>query len=177
MALTAKQQRFCEEYLIDLNATQAAIRAGYSVKTATIIGHENLTKPNISNLIKDKQAEIAERNKLKADDVIQELRALGFWSINDFIGEGNVINDVSTQPREINKPVAGLKVKETFTTMGRGEDAITERTVTTELKMADKRAALVDLGRHLGVFEKDNEQARKMPLAIKLKIVRPNDSK
>lgn len=177
MALTAKQQRFCEEYLIDLNATQAAIRAGYSEKTANRIACENLSKPVIKEKISELQAGVAERNKLKADDVIQELRALGFWSINDFIGEGNVINDISEQSREINKPVAGLKVKETFTTTGRGDDAVTERSVTTELKMADKRAALVDLGRHLGVFEKDNEQARKMPLAIKLKIVRPNDSK
>ena len=49
--LTAKQERFCEEYLIDLNATQAAIRAGYSAKTAKAMGCENLTKPDISDFI------------------------------------------------------------------------------------------------------------------------------
>lgn len=55
--LTAKQQRFCDEYLIDLNATQAAIRAGYSPKTAKAIGNENLTKPDLKEYIGKRMAE------------------------------------------------------------------------------------------------------------------------
>lgn len=55
--LTAKQQRFCDEYLIDMNATQAAIRAGYSAKTAKQIGQENLTKPDQKKYIADRMAE------------------------------------------------------------------------------------------------------------------------
>lgn len=55
--LTAKQQRFCDEYLIDLNATQAAIRAGYSQKTAKQIGQENLTKPDVKEYIEKRMAE------------------------------------------------------------------------------------------------------------------------
>ena len=55
--LTAKQQRFCDEYLIDLNATQAAIRAGYSAKTARVIGQENLLKPAIKEYIEKRMAE------------------------------------------------------------------------------------------------------------------------
>ena len=54
--LTAKQQRFCDEYLIDLNATQAAIRAGYSKKTAGVIATENLQKPNIKEYIEKRMA-------------------------------------------------------------------------------------------------------------------------
>lgn len=54
---TAKQQRFCDEYLIDLNATQAAIRAGYSAKTARVIGQENLLKPAIKEYIEKRMAE------------------------------------------------------------------------------------------------------------------------
>lgn len=57
MAMTPKQQRFCDEYLIDLNATQAAIRAGYSEKTARAIGAENLTKPDINAYIEKRMAE------------------------------------------------------------------------------------------------------------------------
>lgn len=57
MALTAKQKRFVEEYLIDLNATQAAIRAGYSARCAGEIGHENLRKPQIAAEIEKAQAE------------------------------------------------------------------------------------------------------------------------
>lgn len=67
--LTAKQQRFCDEYLIDLNATQAAIRAGYSKKTANRIGTENLSKPVIREYIAQRMAEkeaslIADQNEV-----------------------------------------------------------------------------------------------------------------
>ena len=55
--MTAKQMRFCDEYLIDLNATQAAIRAGYSEKTAGVIANENLNKPNIKEYIENRMAE------------------------------------------------------------------------------------------------------------------------
>ena len=55
--LTAKQQRFCDEYLIDLNATQAAIRSGYSKKTARVIGNENLTKPAVKEYIEKRMSE------------------------------------------------------------------------------------------------------------------------
>lgn len=67
--LTAKQRRFCDEYLIDLNATQAAIRAGYSGKNANNIASENLAKPNIQKYIRDRMAEketslIADQNEI-----------------------------------------------------------------------------------------------------------------
>lgn len=67
--LTAKQRRFCDEYLIDLNATQAAIRAGYSEKNARNIASENLAKPNISEYIAERMAEkeaalIADQNEV-----------------------------------------------------------------------------------------------------------------
>lgn len=71
--LTPKQQRFVDEYLIDLNATQAAIRAGYSKKTAYSIACENMTKPDIADAIAKGRAEIAKRNELTIDDLINEL--------------------------------------------------------------------------------------------------------
>ena len=74
--LTAKQQRFCDEYLIDLNATQAAIRAGYSEKTARVIGQENLLKPALKEYIgkrmKDKEAELI----ADQDEVLRYLTAV-----------------------------------------------------------------------------------------------------
>lgn len=161
--LTPKQERFCQEYIIDLNGTQAAIRAGYSKKTAYSISEENLRKPEIKTRIEELQAELRERNKLKADDVIQELRALAFWNIKDFITTNNQVNDLSTMEREALKPVAGIKVKKEIRTIGEME--LTE--ITTELKLTDKRAALVDLGRHLGIFKEDNEQK-----VVKIKVTR-----
>lgn len=71
--LTDKQQRFVDEYLIDLNATQAAIRAGYSEKTAAVIGNENLIKPYIADAIAKAQEKRSERTKVDADYVIKTI--------------------------------------------------------------------------------------------------------
>ena len=74
--MTAKQMRFCDEYLIDLNATQAAIRAGYSKKTATVIGAENLTKPYIREYIDQRLAEKEEALIAKQDEVMKYLTSV-----------------------------------------------------------------------------------------------------
>ena len=71
--LTPKQERFCQEYLIDLNATQAAIRAGYSKDTAGAIGHENLTKPEIRTRVADLIDQRSKRTLVHADFVIDNL--------------------------------------------------------------------------------------------------------
>ena len=71
--LNDKQKQFCNEYLIDLNGTQAAIRAGYSEKTARSIANENLTKPDIQEYIQKLQEGIAKRNKISQDEVLQDL--------------------------------------------------------------------------------------------------------
>jgi phage terminase small subunit len=74
MALTAKQQRFIDEFMIDLNATQAAIRAGYSAKTAEVIGYENLRKPQIAEAIKLRQDKIGEKNNITAEWIIEQMK-------------------------------------------------------------------------------------------------------
>lgn len=76
--LTEKQKRFCEEYLIDLNATQAAIRAGYSPKTADRTASENLRKPEVKHFLEQLMQERSERTRIKADDVLQELRKIAY---------------------------------------------------------------------------------------------------
>lgn len=82
--LTAKQQRFVDEYLIDLNATQAAIRAGYSEKTARSQGQRLLTNVDIARVIKKAQSAISERNLVTQDDVIRGLLTEAEW-----MGEGS----------------------------------------------------------------------------------------
>ena len=74
MSLTPKQARFVEEYLVDLNATQAAIRAGYSKKTARQVASENLTKPDIQEAIAAAQDDRSERTGITQDEVIQGLK-------------------------------------------------------------------------------------------------------
>jgi phage terminase small subunit len=148
--LTAKQERFCSEWILDMNDTQAAIRSGYSKKTASAIGHELLRNPKIRAEIDRLRHAALIRNDLKLDDLIQEMKHFGFYSIADFLDTGNEVMDLSQMSRELLKPVTGIKIT---TTYSEGGDP-----TTTELKMVDKRAAVVDLIRYLGGFEKDNRQ-------------------
>lgn len=74
--MTRKQKRFCEEYLIDLNATQAAIRAGYSKKTASSIGEENLRKPEIKTYLDAKLAQIQSEKTAQAQEVLEYLTSV-----------------------------------------------------------------------------------------------------
>lgn len=74
MSLTAKQELFVKEYLIDLNATQAAIRAGYSEESAGVIGCENLTKPNIAEAIQEAMDQRAEKTEITAEYVLQTVK-------------------------------------------------------------------------------------------------------
>jgi len=76
MALTEKMIRFCNEYLIDLNATQAAIRAGYSENSARQIGDENLSKPDIQAYLDVRRKEIQARLELNQDWVLKRLREI-----------------------------------------------------------------------------------------------------
>ena len=83
MALTEKQKRFVEEYLVDLNATQAAIRAGYKEKTARSIGAENLTKPDIQKAISKAIDERSKRTEVTQDKVIEEIAKNAFKQASD----------------------------------------------------------------------------------------------
>lgn len=161
--LETKQERFCQEYITDRNGTKAAIRAGYSKRSARSIASENLTKPDILRRIEELQEELRKKTGLTSEMVVQELRDLCEWNIQDFLNEGNSIVDLKTLSRRTTKPVVGIKTKTETRTIG--ETVIVEKTI--ELKFADKRATLVDLGRHLGIFKEDNLQK-----GIKIKVTR-----
>lgn len=161
--LNPKQKRFCEEYVIDHNGTQAAIRAGYSKKAAAPTASEFLTNPKIQLYISDLQEQIRIRANVSADMVVEELKSLGFWSIKDFVGLANTVNDLSKMDRKTLRPVTGIKTTTKWEMIGKMLQPVT----TTELKFADKRSALEALGRHLGIFKDDNEQK-----ALKIKVTR-----
>ena len=103
MALTAKQQRFCDEYLIDLNATQAAIRAGYSENTARQIGTENLSKPSIKEYIDIRMEE--KENALIADqnEVLKYLTSVLRGESQSSVVVVESTGDFMTQAREMQK--------------------------------------------------------------------------
>lgn len=146
MALTKKQKLFVEEYLIDLNATQAAIRAGYSPDTAKEIGCENLTKPNIRNEIEKRMAERSRRTGINQDRILIELAKIALVNPADVVNfEGATVKEDATD--EDLAAVASVKVKRFPTKNGEG--------IEREIKFHDKNKALDALGRHLGMF-KDN---------------------
>src|ERR1035437_3654608 len=85
VGLTAKQDRFVQEFLVDLNATQAAIRAGYSPKTARVMAAENLTKPDIARAIEAAMVARADRLRITQDRALDELSTLAFSDISHYV--------------------------------------------------------------------------------------------
>lgn len=144
MALTAKQKAFVQEYLIDLNATQAAIRAGYSAKTANRIANENLSKPDIQTAIQKAMDKRAQRTEITADRVLQELAKIGFANMADYTvwGPNGVALKDSTQ-LTMDQTAAISEVSET----------ITEAGGSIRFKLHNKIAALERIGKHLGMFD------------------------
>jgi phage terminase small subunit len=162
--LTDKEARFCLEYLVDLNATQAAIRAGYSQSSAKQIAYELLQREPIELRITTLMQERALRTQVTADRVVRELARIGFSDLSEIASwdrEGKLTLKASN---EISSDASAAVVEIHSHTSRSKEGEFT----TTRVKRADKSKALELLGRHLGLFEKDNEQSADRPLAISL---------
>lgn len=163
MALTPKQQRFCDEYLIDLNATQAAIRAGYSEKTAYRTGADNLRKPQIEEYIAKRQKELSRSTEITQERVIKELALIAFSNNADYAHVvekkmkaevGGALVDVLD---EDGKPVMYRTVEPVLTEelteeQKRALAVIKKGREGLEVKSCDKVKALELLGKHLGIF-------------------------
>lgn len=157
MKLTAKQKRFVEEYLVDLNATQAAIRAGYSVDSARDIGCENLTKPNIQAAVGKAMAERSKRTGINQDRVVLELAKVAFVNVADVVDltDGSILNGASTDDLAC---IEGIKYKRSDTDTGSSEER--------EIKFASKMKALELLGKHLGMWDDKAEVNVNIPVVI-----------
>lgn len=157
--LNEKQEEFCQQFIIDLNCTQAAIRAGYSQKTAHSIGSELLNKLEIQNRITSLKSLRSERTYISQDKVLKEFAKIAFADIRDYYKEDGFLK----RPNELSDDAAaclvGLETEELF-----GYNPISgDREKTGEskkIKLADKIRALDSLGKHLGIFEKDNAQKK-----------------
>ncbi len=111
--LTPKQERFIKEYLIDLNATQAAIRAGYSKKTARFIGAENLTKPNIQRAIQKARDELTKKVGITQERVLNEEKHIAFSDIRGIFDENGTLIKPHELPEEVSRAVAKIEVIDT----------------------------------------------------------------
>lgn len=153
MSLTPKQARFVDEYLVDLNATQAAIRSGYSEKTAHTIGHENLSKPEIAQAIAAAQLERAKRTEITQDRVLQELARIGFADIRDlFEWDEESASFIPSRDLTEDQAAAVSEIQAETTTTRERNGTTTDTTVKLKLKTYDKLGALDKIGKHLGMF-------------------------
>ncbi|MFH1954870.1 MAG: terminase small subunit [Pseudomonadota bacterium] len=144
--LTPKQARFVQEYLIDLNATRSAIRAGYSKKTAQQMGAENLSKPVIAAAIAESRSKLAEKTEITQKRVIEEYAKPAFLDPRKFYDDDGNLIPVHQLPAEVAAALTGMDVS-TFVNKDNGTV-----TTVTKFKFADKKAALDSLAKHLGMF-------------------------
>ena len=138
--LTAKQQRFCDEYLIDLNATQAAIRAGYSKKTARAIANENLTKPYIKEYIEKRMSEKEKELIADQDEVMKYLSSVMRREMTE-----SVVVTISKEKSTYVPDANGTMRKQTVK-----EDAPQVVQIPARLSDANKAAEL--LGKAYGIY-------------------------
>jgi phage terminase small subunit len=141
--MTEKQKRFVEEYLIDLNATQAAIRAGYSPKYADREGHKLVENSRVSEAIEKALAERSRRTGINQDRVVQELAKIAFVKITDVVNDDcEILPDADEADLAA---IESVKVKSIPTKSG-------EVGVEREIKLSSKLKALELLGKHLGMW-------------------------
>lgn len=158
MALTPKQQRFVEEYLVDLNATQAAIRAGYAPNAANEQAARLLANASISTAVCAAQAKRSERVGIEADRVVKEFISLAIYDPADIASQpmtGPL--DIPKLPEHVRRAIVGW-----------GWDKSGNFT----LKLADKKGALDSLARHLGMFVDKSEVKITGELASRLEAAR-----
>ena len=143
--MTQKQQRFVDHYLVDLNATQAAIRAGYSQRTAAEIGHENLRKPQIQAAIEATQAEHARRLEITTDRILRELARIAFADMREFAAVSG----------------GGIRLRDSASWTDHDAAAVAELVETgggVRVKLHNKLAALDMLAKRFGLYAPDKLQ-------------------
>ncbi|MCO2900872.1 terminase small subunit [Pseudomonas aeruginosa] len=147
MALTKKQCLFVDEYLIDLNATQAAIRAGYSTRRATEIGYQLLQRPEVAQAIQAAMAERSKRTEVEADYVIRRLREIDEMDVLDILEDDGSFRSIRDWPKAWRQFLSGIEIAELFE--GRGDDRRIAG-VLRKVKWPDKLRNLELLSRHVG---------------------------
>lgn len=150
MPLNDKQKRFCQEYAVDSNATQAAIRAGYSAKTAEVQGSRLLSYANVAEEIKRLKNKTAGKLEITREMIAAELMKIGFSNITDYINKDFSIKDLIKLAKEKTAAIESITVDEV--TIG------TRKKTRVKFKLYDKPEALEKLAKYIGFYEEDNKQ-------------------
>jgi phage terminase small subunit len=160
--LTPKQLRFVEEYLIDLNATQAYLRAGYRVKltSARVQACRLLADPSVAEAIQRAKHKRAERTEITQDRVLQELARIAFFDIRKLYREDGTLKKPTELDDETAAALVGIDIQETISG-GAGGDAVI---VTRKAKVIDRTGALALAMRHLGMLKDKVEHSGEIGL-------------
>lgn len=163
--LTPKQARFVDEFMIDLNATQAAKRAGYSEFTADVQGPRLLGNVGVAAAIAARQAAIAQKLGVTQERIVAELAKIAFADIRKAVSWGRSPIDTTSENASPNglgiypvELVSSDKIDDD-TAAAVSEVSLTQTGI--KIKMHDKKSALVDLGKHLGMFKERIEHTGK----------------
>lgn len=151
-----KQIKFANEYILTNSGTKAAIAAGYSAKTARVKASQLLVDEEIEAYIIEKRQEVAKKHGVTLDRVIEEYSKIAFFDIREIYDVDGGLIDIKQLDDSSAGAIASVKSTEEW-----GEDDAGDRTVigtNKEVKVFDKIRALEHLGKHLGLFEKDNRQ-------------------
>lgn len=157
--LTPKQEKFCQEYLIDLNATQAAIRAGYSEKTAYATGHENLRKPDIQERLSKLRKGLEENTEVTQERIIKELSRIAFLDIRKFFNEDGSLKQITELDDDTAAAIAGMDVS-VLTKLGNDNSKEVLKEFVKKIKSVDKKGALELLMKHLGMMANEKIDIR-----------------
>lgn len=163
MPLNAKQQRFTEEYLVDFNGTQAAIRAGYSAKTAGSQAFDLLKKPEIKKIIDDGKKKAGEAALDLKAKVLREYERIAFFDPRKLHSDDGNLKHILDLDDDTAAGIAGVEVYvERTTRKGKPDesgdaDNVQEISKTHKIKFADKKGALDSLGKHLGIFNGNDD--------------------
>lgn len=160
-ALTPKQEQFCREYIVDLNATQAAIRAGYSEKTAREQASRLLSKVNVGTRIQSLMNARAKRVEVNADTILRELLKLALSDLRKLFDDKGQLLPPDQWPDDAAVAVASVEVEELFDGYGEERHQIG---FTKKVKFWDKPRALELLGKHLKLFTDRVEHSGKVTL-------------
>lgn len=164
MSLSPKQAAFVREYLIDLNATQAAIRAGYSPKTANEQGSRLLTNVSVADAIAAAQGKAQERADVTVDRIVAELAKIAFSDPRDLFDADGRLKPLSELTDNAAASLAGIDVVQAG-----GEDLPLE---IRKIKRWDKTKAIELLGRYLGMFKDKVEVSGASELADAIEAAR-----
>ena len=171
--ITDRMKKFVDEYLIDFNATQAAIRAGYSPDTANEQGSQLLARPDIRELVAEGQKAIAERTQTFQDNAVDELKIVGFSDLADFltVKEGGIVEQKSFDQLTKEQTKCIKKIKQVVRSSHSADGTILHQTATLEVELHDKLRALELLGRHLGMFNDTLRLEGALPLTISFDVL------